>query len=205
PTAVLVPLKGFRRAKGRLADRLDEGERADLAERLAETVLAAAGDLPVLVVHDDDETGRWAEARGAAALRQRAPGLNAAVSEGVEHLRLQGFEEVIVAHGDLPLATTLAGLAGWPGVTLVPDRRHDGTNVLVVPLSARFAFAYGRGALGRHRAEAVRLGLPVRELDDPALGWDVDDPGDLAWPEPGPAAAPAPEATPAACRHGGAG
>ena len=44
-----------------------------------------------------------------------------------------GVEQVTVAHGDLPLANGLGVLAAFDGVTLVPDRRDDGTNVIRLP------------------------------------------------------------------------
>ena len=69
---------------------------------------------------------------------------------------------MIVAHADLPLATDLAWLADTDGVTLVPDRHRDGTNVLCVPAGAGFAPAYGAGSFRAHRAEAARLGLVTR-------------------------------------------
>jgi len=76
----------------------------------------------------------------------------------------------------------LAWVADFPGVTLVPDRRRDGTNVAAVPTAVTFSFAYGKGSFARHRAAAARLDLPVRIVEDAALGWDVDLPADLAWP-----------------------
>jgi 2-phospho-L-lactate guanylyltransferase len=90
--------------------------------------------------------------------------------------------QAIVAHADLPLATHLDWLAEFPGVSLVPDRRFDGTNVLSLPTSVPFRFAYGAGSFGRHRAEAARLDLPARIVQDAHLGWDVDLPADLAYP-----------------------
>jgi 2-phospho-L-lactate guanylyltransferase (CobY/MobA/RfbA family) len=42
-----------------------------------------------------------------------------------------------------------------------------------------FRFAYGPGSFRSHRAEAVRLGLPVRVLRIPALAYDVDWPADV--------------------------
>jgi 2-phospho-L-lactate guanylyltransferase len=64
----------------------------------------------------------------------------------------------------------------------VPDRRLAGTNVAGVPTGAGFSFSYGAGSFARHRAEAARLELPARIVQDPFLSWDVDVPGDLAWP-----------------------
>ena len=68
-------------------------------------------------------------------------------------------------------------------MTLVPDRRRDGSNVLAVPTDAGFRFAYGAGSFARHRVEAARLGMALRIVDDHALRWDVDLPTDLDWPD----------------------
>ncbi len=94
----------------------------------------------------------------------------------------RGIARAVVAHADLPLATDLAWVADADGVTLVPDRHGDGTNVACVPAAARFRFAYGAGSCARHEAEAQRLGLTVRVVPDPLLGWDVDRPEDLDLP-----------------------
>lgn len=180
--AVVVPVKAFTQAKVRLAGALDPGERAALARHMAGIVLHAAAPLPVVVVCDDDEVRAWAESAGARVVWCPGRGLNGAVSDGVAALRDDGVAQAIVAHADLPLATRLDWLADFPGVSLVPDRRCDGTNVLVVPADAGFVFSYGAGSFGRHRAEAARLGLPARIVQDPDLGWDVDVPTDLAYP-----------------------
>ncbi|MGC8472170.1 MAG: hypothetical protein ACP5PM_07755, partial [Acidimicrobiales bacterium] len=73
----------------------------------------------------------------------------------------------------------LAGLVGFGGITLVPDRRDDGTNVIELPTDAGFRFSYGPGSFSRHRAESLRLGLDVRVLREPSLSYDVDWPSDL--------------------------
>lgn len=176
---VLVPVKAFGAAKARLAPTLDPPRRAALAESMAAQVLAAAAPLPVAVVCDDAAVAAWASRHGAFVLREPGRGLNGAVEAGVATLASAGATEVIVAHGDLPMASGLAALAGFAGVTLVPDRRREGTNVLVVPAGAPFRFAYGPGSFSRHHAEAERHGLAVRIVDEPNLAWDVDVPADL--------------------------
>ena len=105
--------------------------------------------------------------------------LNGAVARGVATLAVRGYRQVVVVHGDLPLAAGLHDVVGWPGVTLVPDIRRDGTNVCAVPTGAGFRFAYGPGSFRRHCEEAQRLGLELRELDIPGLRADVDHPADL--------------------------
>lgn len=177
---VLVPVKAFARAKARLAPELDPARRAELARSMATHVLRAARPLPVAVVCDDGEVASWAEAHGATVLLEPGRGLNGAVTAGVARLAAAGADEVLVAHGDLPLARGLERLAGFEGVTLVPDRGGDGTNVACVPARAGFRFAYGSGSFARHQAEVARLGLPLRIVRDPELTLDVDVPADLA-------------------------
>jgi len=50
---------------------------------------------------------------------------------------------------------------------------------MALPTGTGFQFSYGPGSFARHRAEAQRLGLPVRILDRPDLAWDVDVPDDV--------------------------
>jgi len=182
--SVLVPVKAFAQAKLRLAATFDPATRAELARAMAARVLRAAAPLPVVVVCDDEEVRAWAEREGAEVLWTPGLGLNGAVEAGVEHLRRRGVDRAIVAHADLPLASELAWLADFPGVTLVPDRRRDGTNVACVPTDAGFRFAYGPGSFRAHRAEAVRCGLVARLVADERLAWDVDLPEDLSPPPP---------------------
>ena len=177
--AVLIPVKAFGAAKGRLAEVLDGLARADLARRMAETVVTAAAPLPVTVVGDDDDVDAWARSQGADVVRVDGPGLNRAVEAGMEALADNGVATVVVAHADLPRATRLDHCAAFDGITLVPDRHHDGTPVAVVPTGVGFRFAYGPGSFAAHVAEAERLGVAWRSLLDPDLAWDVDDPEDL--------------------------
>lgn len=182
--AVVIPVKAFSRAKARLAEVLSPAERADLARAMATTVVRAAGPLPVLVVCDDEEVRTWAEGLDVEVLWTPDLGLDGAVAAGVDHVGATGSVQAVVSHADLPLAVDLSWVAeGDPeAVTLVPDRHGDGTNVLCLPTGRGFAFAYGAASCARHEAEARRLGLPVRVVPDPLLGWDVDRPADLRPP-----------------------
>jgi 2-phospho-L-lactate guanylyltransferase len=181
--AVLVPVKAFRDAKGRLAEALTPSERAELSRTMATTVVRAASPLPVWIVCDDDDVAAWAADAGASVLWKPGRGLNGAVNEGVADLAELGVTTVIVAHADLPHAQALAHLADTDGVTLVPDRHDDGTNVASVPAGGGFVFAYGPGSFHRHTEEAARLGLPLRVVREPRLAWDVDRPDDLLAPD----------------------
>jgi len=176
---VLVPVKAFGEAKRRLHLAMSDPERAELARAMADRVMAAAHPLPIAVVCDDVEVAEWARAHGALVVWEPGRGLNGAVEAGVAHLREAGVDQVTVAHADLPRATDLAEVGETGGITLVPDRHGNGTNVIALPTDAGFQFSYGPGSFARHRSEAWRLGLPLRVLDRPDLAYDVDEPGDI--------------------------
>jgi len=191
--AVVIPIRSFEAGKSRLGARLDPGSRADLLRAMAENVVAAAGPLPVAVVSGDGEVRHWATALGLAVVDD--PGsLNLAAAAGIGWGAAAGFDRVVIAHADLPLATTLAPVVAdgrRPVVTAVPCHRDDGTPVLSLPAGATgFVFAYGPGSFRRHAAAARAAGLAFRVLRDRRLGRDVDAPEDLAGlPLPHPGAA----------------
>ena len=181
---VLIPVKGFRLAKGRLADRLSESERHELARTMASQVVKAAGSLPTKIVCDNDEVADWAHAVGAEVLWIDADGLNPAITAAVAALEIagtsgDGLGHVVIAHADLPHAQTLDGLAEAGTVTIVPDRHLDGTNVMALPLGTGFEFHYGPGSFEAHCAEALRCGLDLRVRRVAALEFDIDTPDDL--------------------------
>jgi len=80
---VVVPVKAFAHAKMRLAPVLGPEQRAALARKMAEHVLAAAAPLPVVVVCDDEDVATWARHQGARPLPEPGLGLNGAVNAAV--------------------------------------------------------------------------------------------------------------------------
>lgn len=180
--AVLVPVKAFADAKARLSSVLAPDQRKALARWTADQVVAAAGELPVYVACDDDEVAQWATDRGAVVLWHPGAGLNGAVARSVEQLAQQGFTHVAVAHGDLPRAHDLAALIVPEAITLVPDARRDGTNVVAVPTDLGYAFSYGAGSFNRHLTLAMAGGHRVVVRRDPLLARDIDTPEDLLHP-----------------------
>ena len=182
--AVLVPVKAFDQAKQRLAPALDAAARAELARshghQRGQRGRAAAG------------LGRVRRRRGGGLGRQsRAPsvlwrpgrGLNGAVADGVDHLAALGFDQVIVAHADLPHAVDLAWVADFDGVTLVPDRHDDGTNVACVPTGVGFSFAYGAQLL-RPPPGRGRAGWACRCASSASRAWAGTSTCRPIWPRP---------------------
>lgn len=180
--AVLIPIKAFHQAKQRLDARLSSEHRERLARWTAERVLAAGGELPTYVVCDDDAVAGFAVDHGATVLWEQHQGLNGAVANAVQSLAARGHDHVIVVHGDLPRPSGVAGLARAGTVTLVPDLRLDGTNVLAFPTRSGLTVAYGAGSYRRHLAAAQASAQAVWVIHDRFLALDIDHPIDLDHP-----------------------
>ena len=177
--AVIIPVKSFGLAKGRLADTLSPVERAGLSQRCAEQVVRAAAPWPVYVVCADDEIAGWASSHGARAVLCATPGLDVAVAAGRQAAITDGCDHIVVAHADLPLARSFAHIPRDNAVSLVPDRHRDGTNVLSFPAHSPMTTAYGPGSCDNHIALAHAAGLAVEIIDDVDLALDLDTADDL--------------------------
>ena len=163
PRAVLVPVKAFDR---RQAPSAPGPERAPsgptLARAMADRVLDAARPLPVAVVCDDNDVADWA--RGA--------GRSGRLGTGTRPERGGRGRRRPPAHGrgragdrgprrPAPGQSTCPRWASAAGITLVPDRYGNGTNVIALPADAGFQFSYGPGSFARHRAEAGAARAPA--------------------------------------------
>ncbi len=107
-------------------------------------------------------------------------GLNRAVQEGVARLGAAGVGMVVVAAGDLPLASDLRWVdplsrqspscptGGGTAPTSSPYRPPRVSRSPTDP-----------GSFARHLGEARRIGLPIRVVHSSPLAWDVDIPDDL--------------------------
>ena len=182
---MLLPVKAFARAKQRLSGVLDADQRAQLARDLA-TGVVAASHLPVFVVCDDEDVRSWASSTDAEPIWTPGLGLNGAIDAAVRALAERGVDRVVIAHADLPRPRHLDDVAAGSGITLVPDRRRDGTNVLAFPTRTPLRARYGAGSFDRHLDAARRMAtehaLTVTVRSDPDLALDIDTPSDLVHP-----------------------
>jgi 2-phospho-L-lactate guanylyltransferase len=189
----LVPLKDLVRAKTRLAGLLSPTERRALAQAMLEDVLAVLAAHPlvgcVTLVSDDPSAHLLATQFRAAHWRESelgCEGLNAVVEKASARLLAEGARRVLLVHGDLPLLTpsdiaaVLTAQQDPPGLVIGCDRHGSGTNMLCFDAAGMPAFSFGRDSCAAHLAAAQRRGIPVRVLQREGIGFDVDEPGDLA-------------------------
>lgn len=184
----VVPLKAFAAAKSRLAARLGDAAREDLAASLFRRALDACAHAPTvretIAVTGDDAALEVARAADCVTLREREPGLPAALALADEELERVGAESSLIVVADLPLVTAAdlervcAAAPPGPCVVVVPSV-DGGTGALFRRPATVIAPAFGPGSAGAHLAAARAAGVTVVELDVPNLAADLDTPEQL--------------------------
>ncbi len=193
---ILIPAKSSTLAKSRLSPVLSEDARAILARlllaRLLTTISGAASGASVLVLSEDAGLRAIARLFGYQALADpvEPPGwqsdrLNAALEAGRAHALAHGATALLVLPTDLPylsaagLAHLLAPCAApGPRVVLAADRAGTGTNALFMRPAGALPFRFGGDSAVVHRTLAARAALPVVEVRDAELAFDLDLPED---------------------------
>lgn len=188
----VLPLKPSSAAKQRLAGVLDPQQRRRLVRAMVGDVLEVLAEHPLLeqtvIVSNDPAVNALAAEFGV--LHWLEPDAVANLSQAVgwagETLAGQGVDAMLVVHGDLPLlsASDIDAMmavhdSDHPGLTLVADRRQQGTNGLLVSPPGLIDFHYGDNSLQAHCQEAQRRGVTAHVLDLPGVAMDIDEPDDL--------------------------
>src|SRR4051795_13373780 len=152
-TTAVLPVKSFPRAKSRT--RLEDPQRATLAEAMVGDVLAALAEVPalheVLVVTRDERAADAARKVGAVIVHDPAEaGHNPAATRGASAAVDRGAERVLLVPGDCPgldpaeVGDLLKDPA--PGLTIVADRHGSGTNALLIAPPLAMAPSFGPGS-----------------------------------------------------------
>lgn len=186
----IVPVKPLRRGKSRLSDVLTEDERADLNRRLLAHTLDTLKSIPeiehVLVISRDPAALALSREHGARTVQEDgAPHLNVALARATVVAQNYATRGILIIPADLPLITPedvrlmLERVNEPPVVVVAPDRRHQGTNALLVCPAGLIEYDFGPGSFQRHCERARQVGARLEILELPSLALDMDLPEDL--------------------------
>lgn len=166
----LVPLKLGPERKSRLAHRLSQAGREELADAVATHVLSTLNEIAaisrvIVLAPRPFGDAEWKKDEGR--------GLNAELSA----IRAEISGPLLVILGDLPLLAVqdvdaLLAAATLTGVAIAPDRHGGGTNAIALADGRSFGFAFGPGSHALHAPGST-------EVLRPGLSQDLDTPDDL--------------------------
>ncbi len=186
----IVPVKPLRRGKSRLAGVLTEEERLDLNSQLlihtVDTLKEISEIEHVLVVSRDQAALSLARAHGARTVQENgAPELNVALTRATIVAKRYATRGVLIIPSDLPLISQedvyamLELVKDPPVVIVVPDRKKEGTNALLVCPVGLIEYDYGPNSFERHCQRARQAGARLEICELPSLALDMDVPEDL--------------------------
>jgi 2-phospho-L-lactate guanylyltransferase len=186
----VLPVKPFDWAKSRLDSVLSPAERAALARQLmlgSLNALIESGCFErVVVVSRDAEALSIARKQGAFALTEGAPAdLNQAIVTTRDLAMREAAASLLVLASDLPLVQPediqrIAAAGVTSSAVIVPDRRAEGTNALLLRPPDLIAPAFGLQSFQRHLTLLSEAGATVSILRLKGIAFDVDVPQDLA-------------------------
>ncbi len=191
---VLLPLKEFAAAKQRLAGVLSAAERAQLFEAMVEDVLLVLtqySGIEKIAICSRDQAARWLanyyDVEFIDEAKLPASDLNQAVNVAASEIFMRGEDDLLVVHGDLPLlsADDLTAFLRThrnkksSAVTIAPDRRGTGTNLLAWRGLPDFLTGYGENSFQYHCEQARALNIEPAICNLAGARCDIDNPDDL--------------------------
>lgn len=186
----IVPIKPLRRGKSRLSEILSEKERYQLNHYLffntIEILKQVSEISDILVVSRDSDVLTESRELGVRTVTENGtPELNNALRRASLFSKAFSREGVLIVPADLPLLTPrdvqdfLAQRTKPPMVVISPDRRRQGTNMLLVNPAELLKFSYGQDSFNRHVALAKSQGATVVIYENERIALDLDIPEDL--------------------------
>ncbi len=185
----IVPVKPLRRGKSRLSAILSEEERNQLNHHLftqtIEVLKGVDAISDILVVSRDSYVLTQSREMGVRTVTENGtPELNNALLRASLFVKTFSTEGVLIVPADLPLLTPadvtefLNERTRPPMIVISPDRRREGTNMLLSDPPDLLTFSFGGKSFERHIKLAQSHGASVIEHKNDRIALDLDVPED---------------------------
>jgi 2-phospho-L-lactate guanylyltransferase len=188
----IVPIKPLSKAKSRLSEVLTPEQREQLAFNLLARTVRLLLPLPqiqgVLVISRDTRALAMVRSLGAQTVQEGGtPELNNALLRATQVLRTRGAGAVLVVPSDIPLLSgedieKMVTLGRYQSsVIIAPDRREEGTNLLLVRPPGLIPYRFGLNSFTEHQRLAQEANASLAVYQSERAGLDLDTPDDLRW------------------------
>lgn len=186
----IVPIKPLRRGKSRLSTILSEEERSHLNHYLFTHTIEVLKQVPaisdILVVSRDTNVLTESRELGVRTVTENGtPELNHAIRRASVFSTAFSTEGVLIVPADLPLLTPddvtdfIHHRTSAPMIVISPDRRRQGTNMLLLDPADLLTFSYGQESFTRHIELAKSRGATVTIVENERIALDLDIPEDF--------------------------
>jgi 2-phospho-L-lactate guanylyltransferase len=188
----IVPIKPLSKAKSRLSEELTPEQREQMASNLLTRTVRLLLPLPqiqgVLVISRDTKALAMVRSLGAQTVQEGGtPELNNALLRATQVLRTWGAGAVLVVPADIPLLSAedvekVVTMGRYQAsVVIAPDRREEGTNLLLVRPPGLIPYRFGPNSFTEHQRLARESDTSLMVYRSERASLDLDLPDDLRW------------------------
>ncbi|MFN2305075.1 MAG: 2-phospho-L-lactate guanylyltransferase [Anaerolineales bacterium] len=185
----IVPIKPLRRGKSRLSEILSEDQRYQLNHQLFTNTInilkqvATISDI-LVVSRDSDVLTEAREMEVRTVTENGTPELNNALRRASVFSTAFSTEGVLIVPADLPLLEPddvkdfLSARTQAPMVLISPDRRRQGTNMLLIEPADLLTFSFGYDSFNTHCSLALSKDADLIVIENDHIALDLDNPED---------------------------
>jgi 2-phospho-L-lactate/phosphoenolpyruvate guanylyltransferase len=187
--ALLIPVKNLTNAKQRLAEVLDQSQRALLAEAMLRDVMSAASGvtdrLDVFLVTGDLRARAIAAEFHFGVIEDTCnESETAAIEMATAWCERQQYDTTVVVPGDIPMITSaelhpVLDAAPTEGAVFVPAYDRRGSNCILRRPASIIPLRFGNDSFLPHCEAMKKTGKPLIVLEMPGIGLDIDNPHEL--------------------------
>jgi 2-phospho-L-lactate guanylyltransferase len=185
----IVPVKPLCQGKTRLSEILSEDERCQLNHYLfihtISVLREVEGITDILVVSRDSDVLTEARDLDVRTVTENGtPELNNAIRRASLFSIAFSTEGVLIVPADLPLLTPedvkgFLGVRTQPPIAVIsPDRRREGTNMLLIDPADLITFSFGLSSFDIHCSLAQEAGANLIVYENNRIALDLDIPED---------------------------
>lgn len=186
-TELVIPVKKLEKSKMTFSEVFSEEQRKNLTLAMIEDILEVARlveGIEPAVVSPDGSLLDFVKERGVRTIPEPDVGLNNALEMAIEKSITEGFRNVLIVPGDVPLVkpddlrNILDLLPKDRGVVITPSK-EKGTNALLLSPPDVMDLHFGGESFSKHFEEAMSRGMRPRIYRSERLERDIDRPKDL--------------------------
>jgi len=191
---LIIPIKSFKNSKNRLKPHLNDEARIEFCKRMALDVMTVIKkcknfDKIIIITKEKNNLSELANEKISFLEDEEEKGINQAIKLAFETYNINEKDSVLILHADIPLITeddlnliTEKAKSSQKNAIIVPSRRKDGTNALLLKPSNLIEFQFGKNSYEKHSKSLEKLqDLKVVTIENENISSDIDTYEDLTY------------------------
>ena len=184
---LIIPIKTFKNSKNRLKPNLIDEARIEFCKFMAIDVLKEAikcnhFDKIIIISKEDRVFDDFNSEKIILIKDNEEKGINQAIQLAIKSLNINNKDSILILHADIPLITrndlnfiTEKANSSQKIAILVPSKRKDGTNALLLKPPDLITLQFGKNSYEKHLKSLEKIpDLKILSLENENISLDID-------------------------------